>query len=195
MSETTTKTEVENSTQQSQDKIKSILPERIFPWPVFQKVISYAAVLIIGFSISFLLTFPKDSTDQSEMYKIMGTMGNKEVISTISQQINLESIKGIVNLKETNANMWIEFDLKSSLRFDTKIIYNKADITFLMFRPQSPETLSLMHADNTLIVSSDHPFILYFKKEKQANTPFNISFILDDSVIQSFQLLTTNPSE
>jgi hypothetical protein len=181
--------------KKSQKKTNDYKGQRIFALPGVRTILSYAAMLIIGFSIAFLLMFPSKNSDQSDMYKVLGTIGMKEFPAVQSIPIDLNNLRGKVMLKEADSYVWLEFDFDTRSTFDTKIIYETAAMKFLIIRPYNPENMKLSLSGNKIDIITDRRFVLTFEKISEKQSLFILTFQVDNFSPKSFEITTSQLSE
>lgn len=174
-----------------QKKTKVFRLGDVFTEQKIRQFLAYAAVLIIGFSISVLLLKSSPTSQQNDFQKILGTIGMEDVDRVNSVHVDFDELKGRVNLKEADSIVWLEFDLNSNNKFNTEITYEPEHLVFELFRPFNPDILHLKHAKNNLNITTAQPFILSFAKKTDAASHLKFSIRSNSQTSEDFELSTS----
>ncbi len=161
-------------------------------------ILVYAAVLIIGFSISVLLIESPGPSDYDDFHKILGTMGmaeDAEVIGIQSMPVQFDELKGAVDLKEADSIVWVEFNITSKSEYHTQVFYEPDHLKFILFRPINPDKLILKHTDNHLDVITAQPFILSFIKNSKTTSHLRFSIHQNDQKSKNFEFYIAESAE
>jgi len=130
-------------------------------------IISHAALLIIGFSLSAYLIHPSQPQRVLDISQLSGTIGLEQenlVEPDFGQTYNLKIYSGQIDLKQNQTQVWITFKISPEMVFKTQLIYDASQLHFQVFMPSRTENISLQTTENILSISASGSFILLFKR-------------------------------